>query len=289
MSKRFTLAAVLLPVALLCGAGCKSKSSTPEPTSQPAAQTAPAPSNPSTPSAPAPASSSPSGTAEQPAPATSPAGVQPAANPAPNVATNATPAAAAPPPPPPPPPPIVVPAGTVLHVKLVHSIGSKTSQEGQRFDATLSSSVVVKSVKAIPAGSRAVGTVTEAHAAGKFKGGATLVVELNSIELNGHTYTIRTNQVSSASKGKGKRTTAMIGGGTAGGALIGGLAGGGKGALIGGAIGAGAGTVGAATTGNNRDITLSSESPMSFQLASSLTLPPRQSSASSSEPAPPQP
>jgi len=171
----------------------------------------------------------------------------------------------------------------------VHSIGSKTSQEGQRFDATLSSSVVVKGVKAIPAGSGVVGTVTEAHAAGKFKGGATLVVELNSIELNGHTYTIRTNQVSSASKGKGKRTTAMIGGGTAGGALIGGLAGGGKGALIGGAIGAGAGTVGAATTGNNRDITLSSESPMSFQLASSLTLPPRQSSASSSSASPSEP
>jgi len=170
----------------------------------------------------------------------------------------------------------------VLHVKLVQSIGSKISQQGQRFDATFSSSVVVKGQKAIPAGTSAAGTVTEAHAAGKFKGGATLVVELNSIHLNGETYPIRTSQVSSQSKGKGKRTAGMIGGGTAGGALIGGLAGGGKGALIGGAIGAGAGTVGAATTGNNRDITLASESPLSFQLASSLTLPPRKSSTSSS-------
>jgi hypothetical protein len=146
----------------------------------------------------------------------------------------------------------------------------------------------VKGKKVIPAGTTAVGTVTEAHASGRFKGGATLAVELNSIHLNGRIYPIRTSQFTSESKGKGKRTAGFIGGGTAGGALIGGLAGGGKGALIGGAIGAGAGTVGAAT--GNRDITLSSESPLSFRLTSSLTLPPRQtestSSATVSEPAP---
>lgn len=176
----------------------------------------------------------------------------------------------------------------------MQAVGSKISQDGSRFDATLSSSVVVKGQKAIPAGTKAVGTVVEAHASGRFKGGATLVVELNSLHLNGQIYPIRTSQVSSESKGKGKRTTAMVGGGAAGGAIIGGIAGGGKGALIGGAIGAGAGTVGAAT--GNRDITLNSESPLSFQLASSLTLPPHQSASSaapeSSEPAstaPPQP
>ncbi len=189
---------------------------------------------------------------------------------------------------PPPPPPIVVPAGTILHVRLVQPIGSKISEEGQRFDATLSSPVVVKGEKVIPAGTRAVGTVTEAHASGRFKGGATLAVELNSIHLNGQTYPIRTAQITSESKGKGKRTAGFIGGGAAGGALIGGLAGGGKGALIGGAIGAGAGTVGAAT--GNRDITLSSESPLSFHMASSLTLPPRAPGSSSTsapeEPAP---
>ena len=176
----------------------------------------------------------------------------------------------------------------MIHVTLVQAIGSKLSEEGTRFDATLSSSVVVKGVKVIPAGTRAVGTVTEAHASGRFKGGATLAAELNSIHLNGQIYPIRTSQWSSESKGKGKRTAGFIGGGTAGGALIGGLAGGGKGALIGGVIGAGAGTVGAAT--GNRDITLKSESPLSFQLASSLTLPPRPPKSSATpateEPAP---
>lgn len=114
--------------------------------------------------------------------------------------------------------------------------------------------------------------MTEAHPAGRFKGGATLGLDLNSLVVNGRRYPIRTSMFTGESKGKGKRSTEMIGGGTAGGALIGGLAGGGKGALIGGLIGAGAGTAGAAT--GNRDITLRSETPLSFQLRSSVSLPP---------------
>ena len=106
----------------------------------------------------------------------------------------------------------------------------------------------------VPVGTRAWERVTEAHASGRFKGGATLHLTLNSIHLNGATFAINTSSYDQTSTGKGKRTAAMVGGGTGGGALIGGIAGGGKGALIGGLIGAGAGTVGAATT--NRDITL---------------------------------
>jgi hypothetical protein len=154
----------------------------------------------------------------------------------------------------------------------VQAVGSKISNDGQSFDATFSSPVVVKGVTVIPVGTRALGTVTEAHASGRFKGGATLSLRLNSIRLNGATYSIRTATYAQTSTGKGKRTAAMVGGGTGGGALIGGIAGGGKGALIGGLIGAGAGTVGAATT--NRDITLPSETIVHFSLSSSLKLSP---------------
>lgn len=165
---------------------------------------------------------------------------------------------------------VVVPAGTVLHVRLIQPVGSKISQEGERFEASLSAPVVVHGDRVIPSGAIARGTVTEAHPAGRFKGGATLGLDLNSIVVDGHTYPIRTRMVSEQSKGKGKRTATMIGGGGGAGALIGGLAGGGKGALIGGLIGAGAGTAGAAT--GNRDIRLPSESRLSFELASSLNL-----------------
>jgi len=217
-----------------------------------------------------------------PAAAPSPAAPSSSATPPPNApgspaSPEAPPTETAAPAPPveatPPPAPVVIPAGTTLRVRLVQAVGSKISQDGQSFDATFSSPVVVKGTTLIPAGTRAVGTVTEAHASGRFKGGATLSLRLNSIRLNGATFAIRTALYSQTSTGKGKRTAAMVGGGTGGGALIGGIAGGGKGALIGGLIGAGAGTAGAATT--NRDITLPSETIVHFKLTSSLMLGPK--------------
>jgi len=154
----------------------------------------------------------------------------------------------------------------------VQPLGSKTSQEGQPFDATISTPVVVRGNRVVPAGTRVVGTVTEAHPSGRFKGGASLGVRLTSLRLNGRTYPIRTSVVDTTSTGKGKRTAGFVGGGTGAGAVIGGIAGGGKGALIGGLLGAGAGTAGAAT--GNRDITLSSEAPLTFRLVSAVSVPP---------------
>ena len=73
---------------------------------------------------------------------------------------------------------------------------------------------------------------------GRFKGGASLSLALESVTVRRRRYDIKTSSVSRYQKGKGKRTAAMIGGGAGGGALIGGLAGGGKGALIGAVLGA---------------------------------------------------
>jgi len=178
---------------------------------------------------------------------------------------------APPPPPPPPPKPVVIPAGTVLTVRLQSALGSKTSKPGDRFSATLADPIVVDGKTVAGAGSGVSGTVTEAHAAGRFKGGATLNVVADTLSIRGVRYHVKTMAVSQESKGKGKRTAAMVGGGAGGGALIGGLAGGGKGAAIGALVGAGAGTAGAAFTGN-RDITLPAETALSFQMTASLTL-----------------
>lgn len=178
----------------------------------------------------------------------------------------------APPPAPPQPRTATVPAGTTLTVRLGQAVGSKTSQAGDRFAASLAQPVSVAGDIVIPSGASVSGTVTEAHAAGRFKGGATLALCLDSITVRGRAYTIQTSSVSRASKGKGKRTAGFIGGGAGAGALIGGLAGGGKGAAIGALAGAGAGTAGAAFTGN-RDISLPAESTLSFKLSSPITVP----------------
>jgi hypothetical protein len=177
----------------------------------------------------------------------------------------------APPTPAPPPMPVVIPSGTVPTVRLQQAIGSKSSEQGDRFQASLAEPVVMSGKTVIPAGSITSGTVTEAHAAGRFKGGATLNVVLDSLTVRGAPHSIQTTAMAQQSKGKGKRTATMVGGGAGVGALIGGVAGGGKGAAIGGLVGAGAGTAGAGMTGN-RDIALPAESALSFQMTAPLTL-----------------
>ncbi len=175
---------------------------------------------------------------------------------------------------PPRPRPIVVPAETVISVVLDERVGSKISTPGQTFTATLREPVEVDGRVAIPKGARATGIVRDAKPAGRFKGGAVLELTLTSIEVSGTNYDVHTTSPTETSKGKGKRTAAMVGGGAGGGALIGGLAGGGKGAIIGGLIGAAAGTGGAGLTGN-RDITLPAETPISFKLVEPLEIKPR--------------
>jgi osmotically-inducible protein OsmY len=186
------------------------------------------------------------------------------------------PAMATTPPPPeekPAPQPIVVPAGTVLTVRTVQALGSKTSQAGQTFSATLAQPVTVGGRTAFPAGSRASGTVVTAKAKGKVKGEGQLDLKLTSVSTGGQTYPIQTVVLSSTVKGKGKRTAATTGGGAAGGAIIGGIAGGGKGAAIGAGIGAAAGFLGGTFTGN-KQIEVPAESALSFTLAKPVTLPP---------------
>jgi len=168
-------------------------------------------------------------------------------------------------------PPVVVPADTVITVVLDEAVGSKISTPGQTFAATVSQPIEVDGKTAIPKGARATGLVKDAKPAGRFKGGAALELTLTSIEVNGTDHEVHTTSPTETSKGKGKRTAAMVGGGAGGGALIGGLAGGGKGAIIGGLIGAAAGTGGAGLTGN-RDIKLPAETPLTFKLVDPLEI-----------------
>jgi hypothetical protein len=163
------------------------------------------------------------------------------------------------------PKPIVVPADTEISVVLDQSISSKTATSGQTFAATVEAPVEIDGKAAIPKGAHASGIIKDAKAAGRFKGGAVLSLALTSVTVGGKEYEIKTAAPTMTSKGKGKRTAAMVGGGAGGGALIGGLAGGGKGAVIGGLIGAAAGTGGAGLTGN-RDITVPAETALTFKV-----------------------
>ncbi|HEY6184081.1 MAG TPA: hypothetical protein VIW67_17670, partial [Terriglobales bacterium] len=155
----------------------------------------------------------------------------------------------------------------VLTVNLGQAVGSKISETGQTFSATLAQPVTVGGETVLAKGATASGTVVDAKPLGKFKGGAVLQLKLNTVA----DMPVETSSVVRTEKGKGKRTATMVGGGAGLGALIGGLAGGGKGAAIGALAGAGAGTAGSAYTGN-KDIVLPAESAVSFKLEQPLEI-----------------
>lgn len=166
---------------------------------------------------------------------------------------------------------VTLPAGTALHVALDHAISSGSNRAGDEFGATVIESVVVDEKAVIPAGARARGVLTDARESGRLKGVARLRLTLTGVEVNGEWYDLATSSASLRGRNHNKNNWAWIGGGAAGGTLIGALAAGGKGALIGGPVGAGAGLAGAAITGK-RDIHLSAERRFTFTLAEPVSI-----------------
>ena len=246
----FALAAPIVFALVLSLGGCKS--STPPPANQANSSSQPA--------ATSPASGEPS--SMQPAP-------QATQSPAPTAAPAGQQAAA----PAPPPPPVVItlPTGTSIRVRLDTDLGSKISQPGDSFSATVADDVRKEGEVVIPKGARAEGTVVDAKPLGRFKGGAMLSVKLERVHTRWGSYPVATSSISRAEQGKGKRSAGFIGGGAGVGALIGGLAGGGKGAAIGALAGGGAGTAGTAFTGN-KQIVLPAESLLTFTLDHSVRI-----------------
>ncbi|HET8923012.1 MAG TPA: hypothetical protein VFN26_08465 [Candidatus Acidoferrum sp.] len=166
---------------------------------------------------------------------------------------------------------VTLPEGTQFEVTVDETLASNRNHAGDSFAASLSQPVVEDGKTIIPAGAHVSGRVVDAKDSGRLHVPARLSVALSSVEVDGKSYDIETNTLGETGKNHNKRNLGFIGGGAAGGALIGGLAGGGKGALIGSLIGAGAGTAGAAATGK-KDISLPAETRLNFHLLRSVTV-----------------
>jgi hypothetical protein len=143
------------------------------------------------------------------------------------------------------PKPILVKPGTEIVVKANQEVSSRTNSSGDQFEASLAEPVIVGDRVVIPKGAPASGTVVDVKS-GRFKESAELTVALDSVTVRGKSYRVKASEVTWADKGYGKRAAE-------------------------GAGGDGGGTGAAALTGQ-LDITISSESKLSFKLENAVEI-----------------
>ena len=152
-----------------------------------------------------------------------------------------------------------VPAGTTLRVRINQTVSSKTSRIGDRVTATTIDPIYSSNgALVIPQGSTVSGRVDSVTPAAK--GGKPGSIDLHFTQvatpngtkrvINGMLTDLVADNTRSDTEGTTKaqpmrhRKVIFIGGGAAGGAILGGAIGGGKGALIGTLLGAGGGYLG---------------------------------------------
>ena len=184
------------------------------------------------------------------------------------------PAVSAVPQPPPAPVPanVSIPAGTTLTIRIDQHISVKNSRTGDAFTGEIVEPVLAGDNSIlVPKGTPVGGVVDASHRRGHFKGRSLLELRLTSLTLNGTQYPLSTQDMARSKKGKGRRSSALIAGGSGLGMLVGGVATGGVGLVVGGLVGGGVGTAAAGLTGN-RDIEIPAESIVRFNLADDLVV-----------------
>lgn len=163
----------------------------------------------------------------------------------------------------------LVPDGTKVAVRTEDTIDSGKASEGQTYAAEVADDVLDGDGNVvIPRGSNAQIVIRSASKGGKIRGASDLVLDLQSISVEGQEYMVSTVDLQEKGRqgiGKNKRTAEMTGGGAALGAIIGAIAGGGKGAAIGAGAGAGGGALTQVLT-KGGSIKVPSETVLTFQL-----------------------
>lgn len=166
---------------------------------------------------------------------------------------------------------VVIPAGTVLPVRLDSSVGSDVSRVEQRVSGHVSRAIVIDGATAIPAGSAVSGIVTDVRRPGKVKGRAHIGLRFTTVAVDGERYSMKTRAngwMGRAAKAKDARNIAIP---AAGGAIVGAVVGGKKGAAIGGAAGGGAGTAYVMST-RGPEVRLGRNTLVSVRLAEPLRI-----------------
>jgi BON domain len=167
---------------------------------------------------------------------------------------------------------LVLPAGTLLTVRLTQELSSDHNRPGDNFTATLDQPLVANGWVVMRHGQTVIGRVAAARKGGRVKGVSELGLELNQITLvDGQQLPVRTQLVQATAGSSKGRDAGAVGTTTGVGAIIGAIAGGGEGAGIGAAAGAAAGVAGVLLT-HGRPTVLMPETLLTFRLESPLNV-----------------
>ena len=250
---------------------------TPEPAPTAAVESSPAQAAPALPAKPPdPKPAKKEQAAKKPAPAASPAERKPVR---PTVAAEAQPAAqpqvktaqSAPVAPVPAVQRVTLAAGTLIPIRTIDSIDSKTSEVGQTFSASIDSDVVLDDEVVVAKGTDARLKLTRLSTAGKIRGKSELTLQLDRIVIGKKSYAVVSDVIEREGSSQGKKTARDVAIGGAIGAAVGAIAGGGKGAAIGAGVGAGSGVAIAVIT-KGEQVQVPSESRLEFRLEQPLQI-----------------
>ncbi len=165
-------------------------------------------------------------------------------------------------------------AGTMISVRTDQEIQSDSAAEGRTYPAAIAEDVTGPNGRVIiPRGSEAELVIRQVNEGGRISGG-NLVLDLQSVRINGTRYNVSTEDVQQGNAngiGANRRTAEMVGGGAVLGTLLGAVAGGGKGAAIGAIAGAAAGG-GVQVLTKGSEIRVPAESVLNFRLDQPLRL-----------------
>lgn len=138
---------------------------------------------------------------------------------------------------------LLVPASSVIGLRVETALSTERARLEDRVDARVTRDVMVDGRVAIPSGARAVGSVILVERGGKMKDRARLGVRFHTLVLaDGSEMPISTEAIYRDGDSPSGESARKIGGAAVGGAILGALIGGKKGAVVGGATGAAGGT-----------------------------------------------
>ncbi len=167
---------------------------------------------------------------------------------------------------------LVVSADSVIGLQTEGLLSSERARVEDRVEAHMVRDVHVGGEVAIPAGTRALGSVVVVERGGRVRQPARLGIRFHTLVMaDGTRLPITTETIFRVGDAPGNGSAAKIGGGAVAGAILGAIIGGGKGAAIGATTGAGAGAA-AVMTGDRSAATFPPGSEVTARILSPVTV-----------------